>query len=454
MVHRDGKILPEITGSDKVERLPVTISHSEGEQLLGAPKMDAGTGGNIAQVVYELLLHWNVTDQVVAACFDTTASNTGIRNGAAVLLEQKLERSLLYLPCRHHIYELFLGAAFESKFGSSSGKNVPIFIRFQSQWRNLNKLNFKSMMNDDFVTNRLQDHAQRITAFCMEQLERSIARDDYKELLELVLIFLGAKNSPTFRQPGPMHHARWMSKAIYSLKVYMFRDEFRLTSRETANLRDVCMFIIRFYVKGWFCCTLARAAPNQGFLFLQELYEYRNIDGPLANAVINKIVNHLWYLSDEAIALAFFDSNVSDDLKRAMAVRFREIENEIKEEDEGCKRIQLKPNSVGEFVQKTLVDFITPNTVQFFQRFEISRNFLLEAPDLWADDEEFLQGLRIVNKLAVVNDSAERAVKLMEDYNKVLTRDEQQKQFLLQVVSDYRKKFPSHTKQALSSMKK
>lgn len=446
--------MPEITGIDKVERLPVTISHLEGEQLLGAPKIDAGTGANISQAVYELLVDWNVKDRVVAACFDTTASNTGIWNGAAVLLEQKLERSLMYLPCRHHVYELFLGAAFESKFGSTSGKNVQIFTRFQTQWKNLNKSNFKSLMDDEIASNRLQNHAQGITAFCMKQLERNIVRDDYKELLELVVIFLGAKESPTFRNPGPMHHARWMSKAIYSLKVYMFRDEFRLTPRETANLRDICMFIIRFYVKGWFRCTLARAAPNQDFVFLQELNEYKNTDGPLANAVINKIVNHLWYLSDEAIALAFFDSNLSVELRGAMAVRFLQIENEFVEENEGCKRIQLKLNGVEQFVDKTLVDFITPNTVRFFNRFKISRNFLHEDPHLWADDDEFLEGLLIVNRLAVVNDSAERAVKLMEDYNKVLTKDEQQKQFLLQVVSDYRQKFPSHTKQALGSTKK
>lgn len=51
--------------------------------------------------------------------------------------------------------------------------------------------------------------------------------------------------------------------------------------------------------------------------------------------------------------------------------------------------------------------------------------------------------------LTVVNDCAERGVKLIEDFNKLLTKDEEDLQFLLQVVSSYREKFPSHAKKDL-----
>jgi len=36
----------------------------------------------------------------------------------------------------------------------------------------------------------------------------------------------------------------------------------------------------------------------------------------------------------------------------------------------------------------------------------------------------------IINSLTIINDTAERAVKLMEDFNATLTLDEEQKQFL------------------------
>lgn len=49
-------------------------------------------------------------------------------------------------------------------------------------------------------------------------------REDYKELLQLSLLYLGgwSENDFSFRVPGALHQARWMSKAIYTLKIVLF----------------------------------------------------------------------------------------------------------------------------------------------------------------------------------------------------------------------------------------
>lgn len=49
----------------------------------------------------------------------------------------------------------------------------------------------------------------------------------------------------------------------------------------------------------------------------------------------------------------------------------------------------------------------------------------------------------------MVNDTAERGVKLMQDYNQVLSRNEEEKQLILKIVSENRKHFPNPTKQSL-----
>lgn len=41
----------------------------------------------------------------------------------------------------------------------------------------------------------------------------------------------------------------------------------------------------------------------------------------------------------------------------------------------------------------------------------------------------------------VVNDIAEKGIKLIQDFNSYFTKDEKQKQFLLKVASEYRKTF-------------
>ena len=58
-------------------------------------------------------------------------------------------------------------------------------------------------------------------------------RDDYRELLQLSLVFLGATTTNiTFKRPGAVHHAWWMAKAIYSLKIFLFRNEFHINIRK------------------------------------------------------------------------------------------------------------------------------------------------------------------------------------------------------------------------------
>ena len=57
-----------------------------------------------------------------------------------------------------------------------------------------------------------------------------------------------------------------------------------------------------------------------------------------------------------------------------------------------------------------------------------------------------LHAERIVKSLKVVNDMAERGVKLIQDYNTILTKDEEQKQFLLQVIQEHRRMYPDSKK--------
>ncbi|KAK3923451.1 Transmembrane anterior posterior transformation protein 1-like protein [Frankliniella fusca] len=58
-----------------------------------------------------------------------------------------------------------------------------------------------------------------------------------------------------------------------------------------------------------------------------------------------------------------------------------------------------------------------------------------------------------VLKLRVTNDCAERSVALVEEYNKILTADEEQKQFLILDVKEHRKRYPNVNKTTLGKMK-
>jgi len=70
----------------------VIISGMGVNQLLGVIKLYEGTGESQASAVAKLIRQRGLADRVNGMCFDTAASNTGSRNGACVLLEQKLEK--------------------------------------------------------------------------------------------------------------------------------------------------------------------------------------------------------------------------------------------------------------------------------------------------------------------------------------------------------------------------
>lgn len=89
----------------------------------------------------------------------------------------------------------------------------------------------------------------------------------------------------------------------------------------------------------------------------------------------------------------------------------------------------------------------------FFKRFQIATSFLQKDPSEWKKDKEYTAAKAMLSTLQVVNDHAERGVKMFQDFNKILTRNEESKQFLLQVVAGYRKKYPDHSKSSLSRSK-
>ena len=56
-----------------MDRLPVLISGLGVDQLLGVPKLLAGTGEAMASAVHETCMDWNIIEQVTCMSFDTTS---------------------------------------------------------------------------------------------------------------------------------------------------------------------------------------------------------------------------------------------------------------------------------------------------------------------------------------------------------------------------------------------
>ncbi|KAG7165332.1 hypothetical protein Hamer_G007137 [Homarus americanus] len=71
------------------------------------------------------------------------------------------------------------------------------------------------------------------------------------------------------------------------------------------------------------------------------------------------------------------------------------------------------------------------------------------VPIFWQTNAGYCKAQKKLKTMKVVNDVAERGVALIQDYIHVITKDEEQRQFLLQVVSDHRKNFPNSLKRTV-----
>lgn len=441
IVHWDGKILPDILGSEKVDRLPVLISFGKGEEkLLGVPKVASATGVNTGNAVHGVLQSWDLDRKIIGMGFDTTAVNTGAKNGACTLLEYKIEQELLWLACRHHILEVILSTVFTVCLGPSSSPDIPLFKRLKETWASIERTQY-SLLTLSAEEEELKNSTIEVLVPLLKRKDHP--RDDYLELIEMTLLVLGHPlENVHWRGPGPIHHARWMAKLIYSIKIYLFHDQgiFHLTTREKHSLNRFVKFGVLLYVKYWVEAPIAANAPVNDLTFWKDAGKYSILDNEISVTVRTTLQRHLWYLSDELVGLALFSEKVTEEEKTQIVENLTKVPLE--------RMVRGNPALLKD--DSELCDFASSRTALFISKLNIDPAFLQKHPSDWEKDPKFAAGKTTVKHLKVVNDIAERGVKLFQDFNKLMTNDEEEKQLLLQVVEANRKRVPTEpTKKAL-----
>ncbi|XP_050525089.1 uncharacterized protein LOC126896389 [Daktulosphaira vitifoliae] len=242
-----------------------------------------------------------------------------------------------------------------------------------------------------------------------------------------------------------------MAKGIYGLKIFLFRNQFKLTKLEENSLAELNCFIIKCYAVNWFTASNSEMAPLNDIRFLRKLHEYSKTNKDISEATIRKFLNHLYYLNEECLSFTLFDQRVDDDTKLKMAKKLCEDifdeEDEIEEEIETPKKLILKKGDIpfifNDDDKTILVKLISKKSLKMFKRFNINSDFLKTHPNTWNNSANYKYGEEKIKNLKVVNDAAERGIKLIEEFDHKITKNEEQKQFLLQTIQDYREKYPN-----------
>ena len=100
---------------------------------------------------------------------------------------------------------------------------------------------------------------------------------------------------------------------------------------------------------------------------------------------------------------------------------------------------------------RTLIEqTLATNTMRFFNILDLDYSFLEIEPLQLKGLESYENVLKAAQHLKITIDISERGVAFIQQYNMLHTRDEKMKQYLLQVVQEHRKKFPSCKKTVLN----
>ena len=110
-------------------------------------------------------------------------------------------------------------------------------------------------------------------------------------------------------------------------------------------------------------------------------------------------------------------------------------------EEEPNVRVSLDLKLVQE---KSLPHFVTSNTMKLFSALDITTE---TPPSSWHMQNDFLKASDRIKSLS--NDYAEHGVALVQNFSGRLTPDEEQLQFLLQVVAEHQKEFPNALKKTM-----
>ena len=198
------------------------------------------------------------------------------------------------------------------------------------------------------------------------------------------------------------------------------------------SLPPVCVYALSFYIPTFFTSSRGCDAPSNDLKLYKELLEFRKIDPTVASAALATTNRHGWYLAPSVVMFSLFSNNVPDDTKARMAAKLLSLE---KPEE---TRVDLPefPTLTG---SSELLDFVQPNSWEFFNILKVEADWLAQPPVEWEESEDFRKARQFVWTVKVVNDAAERGIKLASDYAQSLTKDSEMKKKILQSVEWHRR---------------
>ena len=209
--------------------------------------------------------------------------------------------------------------------GLRCGPSYQLFIRFQSEFGGLNQDTTDLVLLDwSTLSQDMEIQARKVLEWAEKCLnEKTFPRDDYHELVELTVVYLGRSVARGFkiRKPGAHHSARFLAYCIYIFKMEMMSDRFLLSQNERHQVHRLAVFIALIHSQAFLRSRIAIIAPALDTQYLFLLHQFKKEEKRVAEVAIHSFYNHLWYVTPELVLIAIFDNSLPSTFRKQMVDR-------------------------------------------------------------------------------------------------------------------------------------
>ena len=250
-------------------------------------------------------------------------------------------------------------------------------------------------------------------------------REDLKELLTLVLVWLGVKvDNFKFLYPGALSHARFLMQSIYSMKIFLLSSQLSdiYSAVELEQIKDVSTFVGLFHASWYFSGPVASHAPLLHLHTISQMKRVKKFMPEVAETVLDSISLHLWYIFPMCIPLALVDETLTNDQRGLIAVRLLKTPRPAKFALGKPSFPDLSSFSARSWLAGRLPElstFLGPESWLIFDKLGLSdedMDWLQHDSGQWECAGGYRRFRDFVKKLTIVNDPAQRGVGLVKQF--------------------------------------
>ena len=235
-----------------------------------------------------------------------------------------------------------------------------------------------------------------------------------------------------------------MAFSLYCMEMQLFSDQLDLDAETLDGLKRLSLFLSVIYNPYFLKASVGADAAINDMAIFNQLYDFIDIDGPIATSALEVLSRHGWYTAQSTVVFSLFSNKLSDDEKSRVAARILTFEPP--------EKVKLGKPDFKELEKSTKIeDLVGPGSYLFFSILGAGWPWLNKDPAQWREDPDYKELADFVRTVKVTNDTAERGIKLISDYSKILTKDPVNRIKMLQGVEMDRKINPDFKKSTLNN---